>query len=543
MKPLILSLLFLGYFSAFGAEDIRVACLGNSITVGVGDHRDDPDTYPAQLDVLLGEGYNVQNFGVSGRTLLKHGDHPIWNEISFTELLNFKPDIITICLGTNDSKPWNWAYKDEFVPDYSAMIDTLRALDSNPEVYACLPTPSFSDQYDIRDSIITADIIPMIRQAAEQKGVEIIDFNTPLMDQGALFPDGIHPDKDGWWEMAKIIFRTLTGNNVQEIADVNLALNAGVLTPKSTAFPGELVDGNLATFWPCLAGESVVVDLGSVQSVDLFHVHFMETAAYRYTIETSSDNSTWNMASDQSARRGSLRVAVDRMEPLDVQYVRFTLVAAGEGLGVALLAELCVLKSAPVHAPILSYKIDKFTQSDARISLNIFSTIPGGCLKYYTKNSAGAQFTASTGYRLMDTKTYSVTVKPNAPKYFYAKFFKDGYEAASDPLMLDYSFTGAEEGKDVRPGFFVLNQNYPNPFNPSTKISFSLARNSHTVLGIFNSRGQKVTTLLEQRLTAGRHAITWDGLDSAGRRVPSGVYFYRLQADGPAIARKMVLFE
>ena len=176
VKAIILSLLFFGYCSRVGAVDTRVACLGNSITVGVGDHRDDPDTYPAQLDVLLGDGYNVQNFGVSGRTLLKHGDHPIWNEIAFTELLNFKPDIITVSLGTNDSKPWNWVYKDEFVPDYIALIDTFRTLDSNPIVYPCLPPPVFKEQDGIRDSVITKDIIAMIHQVAERKGTEIIDF-------------------------------------------------------------------------------------------------------------------------------------------------------------------------------------------------------------------------------------------------------------------------------------------------------------------------------------------------------------------------------
>jgi lysophospholipase L1-like esterase len=540
VKAIILSLLFFGYCSRVGAVDTRVACLGNSITVGVGDHRDDPDTYPAQLDVLLGDGYNVQNFGVSGRTLLKHGDHPIWNEIAFTELLNFKPDIITVSLGTNDSKPWNWVYKDEFVPDYIALIDTFRTLDSNPIVYPCLPPPVFKEQDGIRDSVITTDIIPMIHQVAERKGTEIIDFYTPLMDKGALFPDGIHPDKDGWWIMAQIVCKNLIGKEVQEITDVNLALNAGVLTPKSSAFPGDLVDGNPATFWPCQVGESVVVDLGSVQSVDLFHVHFGETAAYRYTIETSLDNMTWDMASDQSARRGSLQVAADGIGPRDVQYVRFTLVTAGEGRDRARLAELCVLRSAPVHAPVLSYRIDRFTEKDARIDLNIISTGPGGYLKYYTKNAADAPYTAATGYRPGDAKTVSVTIRPSSPKSYYAKFYKERYEAASEPLVLDYSLAAVDEKSAVHPNRFELDQNYPNPFNAETRITFALTRESDVSIGVYNIKGQWITTLAEKSLPAGRHAVSWNGRGHQGRLVPSGVYFYRLRAGDDESTRKML---
>jgi acetyl esterase/lipase len=93
------------------------------------------------------------------------------------------------------------------------------------------------------------------------------------------------------------------------------------------------------------------------------------------------------------------------------------------------------------------------------------------------------------------------------------------------------------------PQQFVLQQNYPNPFNPSTNITFSLAHDSHASVVIYNIQGQKITTLLEQRLTLGHHTIQWNGLDITGKRVPSGVYFYKLQTDGSTITRKMVIVQ
>jgi hypothetical protein len=88
---------------------------------------------------------------------------------------------------------------------------------------------------------------------------------------------------------------------------------------------------------------------------------------------------------------------------------------------------------------------------------------------------------------------------------------------------------------------FELAQNYPNPFNPSTTISFSVARSSDVTLSIFDVRGGLVKTLLRGRREAGVHRVPWDGTDSRGSRVASGVYFYRLTAGSFRETRKMVL--
>lgn len=77
---------------------------------------------------------------------------------------------------------------------------------------------------------------------------------------------------------------------------------------------------------------------------------------------------------------------------------------------------------------------------------------------------------------------------------------------------------------------FVLQQNYPNPFNPSTTIKFSLPVHAHVTLKIVNLLGQEVATLMDNPQNAGDVKVVWDGKDSAGNRVASGIYFYQLKA-------------
>jgi hypothetical protein len=89
----------------------------------------------------------------------------------------------------------------------------------------------------------------------------------------------------------------------------------------------------------------------------------------------------------------------------------------------------------------------------------------------------------------------------------------------------------------------ALVQNYPNPFNPTTTIRFSLARNSHVVLTIYDVRGARVRTLLDEARVSGDHRVVWDGRSDAGMRVSSGIYFYRLTAGGFRETKKMVLLK
>lgn len=96
-------------------------------------------------------------------------------------------------------------------------------------------------------------------------------------------------------------------------------------------------------------------------------------------------------------------------------------------------------------------------------------------------------------------------------------------------------------GDPSTPKNFALAQNYPNPFNPTTRIEFTLPRASLVTVDVINLLGQKVKTLLRQRMSAGRFTTSWDGRDSSGDPVATGVYFYRLTAGDVVETRKMML--
>lgn len=93
------------------------------------------------------------------------------------------------------------------------------------------------------------------------------------------------------------------------------------------------------------------------------------------------------------------------------------------------------------------------------------------------------------------------------------------------------------------PNNFALEQNYPNPFNPETNISFKLPKSGNVNLVVYNVLGQKIKTLVNKKLQAGTYSYKWNGLNENGVRVPSGVYFYRMETKDNTDIKKMVLIK
>ena len=88
------------------------------------------------------------------------------------------------------------------------------------------------------------------------------------------------------------------------------------------------------------------------------------------------------------------------------------------------------------------------------------------------------------------------------------------------------------------PDNFILSQNYPNPFNPATTINFSLREFSHVLLKIYDSKGSELKTLVDKEMSAGLYSTIWNASEYA-----TGVYFYRLSANGRSIINKMILLK
>ena len=213
LKRILLILFFLplATINAQETKKIKVACIGNSITFGYGIKDRLKNAYPEQLARMLGEEYEVKNFGISGRTLLSKGNMPYIETQAYKNALAYNPDIVIIKLGTNDSKDFNWVYKDDFEADYLKLLESFQKLDSKPSIYPCLAVPVYKKGRKISAEVVTSEVNPRIREIAKEQGLKLIDLYTPMLGKDKMFPDAIHPNGEGAGEIAKIIYENLTG--------------------------------------------------------------------------------------------------------------------------------------------------------------------------------------------------------------------------------------------------------------------------------------------------------------------------------------------
>jgi len=99
-----------------------------------------------------------------------------------------------------------------------------------------------------------------------------------------------------------------------------------------------------------------------------------------------------------------------------------------------------------------------------------------------------------------------------------------------------------EEEKTI-PDFYELYQNFPNPFNPTTRITFAIPLPETVEVKVFDILGGEIATLVSQPLSPGKYSVEWNGVDSLGRHVPSGVYFYRIKAGKFTDSKKMIFMK
>ena len=190
----------------------RIACVGDSITFGAAIKDRVKNCYPAQLGRMLGEKFEVRNFGVNGATLLKKGDKPYWKLKAYANARDFQPEVVVIKLGTNDSKPNNWKHKEEYVADYVALIESFRKLGSKPVVWLCYPVPAYPGRWGITDKVMKEEVMPRLDEVAKKSGCKVIDLYSALSDKKAMFPDRVHPNAEGATVIAKQVASTISGD-------------------------------------------------------------------------------------------------------------------------------------------------------------------------------------------------------------------------------------------------------------------------------------------------------------------------------------------
>ncbi len=181
-----------------GQAVTRVACVGASITEGAFISDKKHFSFPGQLQYLLGDSFQVDNWGVGGSTMIKKGNQPYWNTKEYQLALKSKPDIVFIDLGGNDAKLINRPYLNEINHDCQEMITAFQKLPSHPRVIVLLPVVSFvTDTSGIWDPVIVKTINQGLRLAAYEKGVEVLDMHPLLINHKELMPDKIHPNIEG----------------------------------------------------------------------------------------------------------------------------------------------------------------------------------------------------------------------------------------------------------------------------------------------------------------------------------------------------------
>ena len=206
----ILCLSILSVLLLTARAEIRITCVGASITEGAFIDDKAHFSFPGQLQTLLGSDYKVNNFGVSGCTMLKNGNLPYWKTGAYQQALKSNPDIVFIDLGGNDSKLINRKFLQEINADCQEMIDAFRQLPSHPRVIVMLPMVSFvTDTTGIWDPAIMKLVTPGLQQAAYVKNAEVLDMHPLLLNHKELVPDKIHPNKEGSSILAKRLYEAV----------------------------------------------------------------------------------------------------------------------------------------------------------------------------------------------------------------------------------------------------------------------------------------------------------------------------------------------
>jgi len=199
---------------------IRVVCVGDSITYGHSVEDWEKNNYPVVLQNLLGDAYHVANYGSSGACVNPDGDAPYIQRKAYERSLMYDADILIFMLGSNDAKPQNWVDAETFITDYKELLDTYLQGDHPPKVYLGLCAKAYDidgkedglAEYNIQPEVVD-EIVKAIQDTASEweVDVEILDVYRLTEAHPEWFErDGIHPNKDGAKAIAELAAEAIT---------------------------------------------------------------------------------------------------------------------------------------------------------------------------------------------------------------------------------------------------------------------------------------------------------------------------------------------
>lgn len=193
-------------------DKIIISCIGDSITWGAGSTDPEKISWPAQIQNILGEKFEVLNFGNSGRSLMSVSGLPYFDEELANESLISNPDIVIFMLGTNDAQSAHWN-SEVFKTEYPQAIRKYLDLPSQPKVYVMTPPRSYhnaTEGWVVDNEIIKNIINPCIKKTASEFGLEVIDIYSLSDGHREFFiEDGVHPNDLGYTQFANYISKHL----------------------------------------------------------------------------------------------------------------------------------------------------------------------------------------------------------------------------------------------------------------------------------------------------------------------------------------------
>ncbi len=234
------------------AMALKVACVGDSHTYSGATSNPDV-SYPVQLEAILkqiDDGWETDNFGVSGATVLELGKFPYIHQTDYTfpwqtaidpneyELaLVYEPDVVVFQFGSNATTSFQNAglIQGHFVSDYNALIETFAQLPSQPRIVICQPPPMFNPMYAQSSELLRDQIVPMVTQIAATWNAPIVDFYTAFQDLEHLYKeDKMHVTAAGAKIMAEMVAEAvlsgptdpdLNGDGIVDTVDMHIMVD------------------------------------------------------------------------------------------------------------------------------------------------------------------------------------------------------------------------------------------------------------------------------------------------------------------------------
>ena len=201
---------------------IKVACVGDSITYGHGITDWEENNYPAQLQKILGDDYHVANFGSSGACVNPDGDQPYISREVYQNSLAYEADVLVFMLGTNDAKAKNWTDADLFMKEYKELLDSyLNGAVRPSKIYVGLCAEAYYTQehdpttgvagFNIQPAIVDEIVAEIEAYFAQYEAkVKIIDVHALTEAHPEWFEkDGIHPNNDGARAIAELVAESI----------------------------------------------------------------------------------------------------------------------------------------------------------------------------------------------------------------------------------------------------------------------------------------------------------------------------------------------